>query len=236
MQKVRSKSAQFTFLTFALYPEKEPDQLNRTEPSPTEPNRTEPCWTGLGVPQLPELCCCQRGFCAAVTTHSHKETQRHAGTHKHTHLQTHSTKTHTETERTITGTSAHNAAPNWFFMPVRCLHLTPSPSVSLSCFLCLALCDVTSVELTYTWGFCETMFLNQIKIRNEHFTRHCICFAVNFTFPECSPSSPCSTTHLSLASLEHFQRLFTHTHTHRSYAAVHLLLPVSLPLLSFKFY
>lgn len=77
MQKVRSKSAQFTFLTFAVYPKKEPGQLNRTQP-----HRTEPYRSGLGIPQLPELCCCQRGFCAAVTTHAHTKTRKH--THRHT--------------------------------------------------------------------------------------------------------------------------------------------------------
>lgn len=213
MQKVRSKSAQFTFLTFALYPEKEPDQLNRTEPSPTEPNRTEPCWTGLGVPQLPELCCCQRGFCAAVTTHSHKETQRHAGTHTHTDT------LHKDTHRDRANNNRNSSTQRCPQLILYACPLSSSHSLSLSWSLslshCLALCDVTSVELTYTWGFCETMFLNQIKIRNEHFTRHCICFAVNFTFPECSPSSPCSTTHLAFASLEHFQRLFTRTHTQK---------------------
>lgn len=98
---VNAKSAQFTFLTFVVYPEKEPDQLNRTEPSPTEPNRTEPCWTGLGVPQLPELCCCQRGFCAAVTTHrhTHKDTQRHAVTHTYTYRHTPQRHTQRQSEQ-----------------------------------------------------------------------------------------------------------------------------------------
>lgn len=192
MQKVRSKSAQFTFLTFAGYPEKEPDQLNRTEPSPTEPHRTEPCWTGLGVPQLPELCCCQRGFCAAVTTHSHKETQRHAGTHTHTYTLTDTLHKDTHRDRANNNRNSSTQRCPQLILYACPLSSSHSLSLSLSSTLshCLALCDVTSVELTYTWGFCETMFLNQIKIRNEHFTRHCICFAVNFTFPECSPSPP----------------------------------------------
>lgn len=186
---VNAKSAQQKRTIYISYIRRVPRKGARpTGPNRTQPHRTEPCWTGLGVPQLPELCCCQRGFCAAVTTHSHKETQRHAGTHTLTDT------LHKDTHRDRANNNRNSSTQRCPQLILYACPLSSSHSLSLSTTLshCLALCDVTSVELTYTWGFCETMFLNQIKIRNEHFTRHCICFAVNFTFPECSPSSPVS--------------------------------------------
>lgn len=189
MQKVRSKSAQFTFLTFAVYPEKEPDQLNRTEPNPAPPNLTERNHAGLNWESPSSLSSAAVSAVFALLS-QHTHTKKHKDTQAHTHTNTHTL--HKDTHR-------HRANNNRNSSTQRCpqliLYACPlssshSPSLSLSYSLCLALCDMTSVELTYTWGFCETMFLNQIKIRNEHFTRHCICFAVNFTFPECSPSPP----------------------------------------------
>jgi len=162
------KCAQFTFLTFAMYPKRNP--MNRT-----------------GNPPVPLACAgCQRGFCAAVTTNKH--------THTHT-------KNNNNNSRTLPISYLILYACPQSSSPSLSVSLSLSHSLFLSYFL---LCDVMSVELTYTWGFCETMFLNQIKIRNEHFTRHCICFAVNFTFSECP-----------VLRLEHFEGLqLTQTHTH----------------------
>lgn len=170
-------------------------------------------------------------------------TQRNTKTRRHTQTHTLTDTLHKDTHRDRANNNRNSSTQRCPQLILYACPLSSSHSLSLSWSLslshCLALCDVTSVELTYTWGFCETMFLNQIKIRNEHFTRHCICFAVNFTFPECSPSSPVPrlTSHSRALSTSSDSSLtHTHTNTHRSYAAVHLLPSRPLPSLSFKFY